>query len=86
MRSLGRGRKPTGWTAGAEAPATTGAITLPVSRAFLVQLAADCEPGGQTLRGRVEHVRSGEAARFQSLPELATFMRDVLRQGAKASS
>lgn len=54
-----------------------GHIALPVSRAFLVQLAADCEPGGQVVRGRVEHVRSGEAMRFASLPELAAFMFDV---------
>jgi len=69
-----------------EVPTTSGTITLPVSRAFLVQLAADCKPEGHIVRGRVEHVRSGEAAHFQSLPELAAFMLEVLRQGERASS
>jgi hypothetical protein len=60
-----------------------GPVELPVGRAFLVQLAGDCDPAGSAMRGRVEHVRSGEAARFQSLPELATFMLGVLRQVGK---
>jgi hypothetical protein len=55
-------------------------IELPVGRAFLVQLASDCDPAGDGVRGRVEHVRTGEAARFQSLPELVTFMLGVLKQ------
>ena len=57
--------------------------TLPVGRAFLVQLAGSCDPGGEAVRGRVEHVRSGEAAHFQSLPELVDFMLGVLRDTGK---
>jgi hypothetical protein len=71
-------------TGGAEPSAVTSrAIELPVGRAFLVQLASDCDPNGEAIRGRVEHVRSGEASRFCSLPELAAFMLGVLGEGVK---
>jgi len=63
-----------------ESAVNSGPVELPVGRAFLVQLASDCDPGGDGVRGRVEHVRTGEAARFQSLPELLTFMLGVLKQ------
>lgn len=63
-----------------ESAANSVPIELPVGRAFLVQLASDCDPAGDGVRGRVEHVRTGEAARFQSLPELVTFMLGVLKQ------
>jgi hypothetical protein len=57
-----------------------------VERAFLVQLTDDSDVGGRVVRGRVEHVRSGEAARFQSLTELAAFMHDVVQQFGRTSS
>jgi hypothetical protein len=37
------------------------------------------------MAGRVEHVVSGKAARFQSLDELVAFMREVLREVASTS-
>jgi hypothetical protein len=59
---------------------STGAIELPVGRAFLVQLSRDCDLAGELVRGRVEHVRTGEATHFTSLSELSLFMFSVLRQ------
>jgi hypothetical protein len=66
--------------------AQSGGIELPVGRAFLVQLASDCDPGGDGVRGRVEHVRTGEATRFQSLPELVAFMMGVIKHVNDAAS
>ena len=57
---------------------------LPASRAFLVQISGDCDPGSERVAGRVEHVRSGEAAHFVSDDELLSFMRHVLTQKASA--
>lgn len=51
---------------------------LSPERSFVVQF---CEPRKQQvleLRGRVEHVVSGEATRFTSLAELEAFMQNVL--------
>jgi hypothetical protein len=47
---------------------------LPAERAFVVMLSADCRPEADELRGRVEHVRTGRAARFASLAELLAFL------------
>ena len=81
MMSPSNDRERTTDTGDAEpAPSTpAGAIELPVGRAFLVQLASDCDPAGDGVRGRVEHVRTGEATRFQSLRELVTFMLGVIK-------
>lgn len=59
-----------------------GRSTLPVERAFVLQFRpeADIEQGSFT--GRVEHVQSGQAARFDSLEELLEFLGRVLREGA----
>ena len=43
------------------------------NRRFLVQLRIDADLANGVCRGRVQHVRSGEAAHFDSLEELATF-------------
>jgi hypothetical protein len=44
------------------------------SRGFLVQLRLDADPMRGLFRGRVQHVRSGDAAHFDSLEELAGFI------------
>jgi len=56
---------------------------LPPHRAFVVQLSenADVEHGQWV--GRVEHVTSGQATRFQSLEELLAFVARVLAALAK---
>lgn len=49
-----------------------------VSRSFLVHLRTDADiPGGRVV-GRVEHVPSGDAAHFQSIDELLSFMAALL--------
>ena len=47
---------------------------LPAERAFVVWLRADCRPAEQDVRGRVEHVRSGNLVHFDSLAELLAFL------------
>lgn len=47
---------------------------LPAERAFVVMLSADCRPGEDEIRGRVEHVRSGRSTHFGSLAELIVFL------------
>jgi len=51
---------------------------LAPERSFVVQMRADCGPAPDRLRGRVEHVPTGLAARFESLHELASFMTETL--------
>jgi hypothetical protein len=43
-------------------------------RVFLVQLALDADPADGRFRGRVQHMRSSDAAHFETLEELAAFM------------
>jgi len=52
---------------------------LPTQCAFVVQFRAEAEVEYGPCVGRVEHVVSGEAARFSSLEELVAFMARVLR-------
>jgi hypothetical protein len=52
--------------------------TLPSNRAFVVQFQAE-EPETQAeCTGRVEHVVSGQATRFQSWEHLQRFMHETL--------
>ena len=44
-------------------------------RVFVVQLSLDAAPSAGRYRGRVQHLRSCDAVHFESLEELATFMR-----------
>lgn len=48
-----------------------------MNRRFLVQLRVDADPSRGVYRGRIQHVRSGEAAHFDSLEELAAFFTDM---------
>ena len=59
--------------------ATSGdAAALLPERAFVVEFSSD---GTTRLSGRVEHVVSGQAARFASAGELLEFVEDVMRSG-----
>lgn len=51
------------------------AVPLPPELAFVVQLQASGHQPPHTLAGRVEHIASGQAARFASLDELFAFLR-----------
>ena len=65
-------------TAGPIATDPVATPTLPVHRAFVVQLQATAVVGQGQLSGRVEHVLSGQAAHFRTLDELLAFMARVL--------
>jgi hypothetical protein len=55
-----------------------------VSRSFLVHLRTDAHMRGGRIVGRVEHVQSGDAAHFQSLEELVSFMTFRLEPDSNA--
>ena len=55
---------------------------LPTNRAFVVQFRPPKPDGAPTYDGRVEHLVSGQEARFHSPEELLAFMIDVLTGGA----
>jgi hypothetical protein len=55
---------------------------LPTNRAFVVQFRPPKPDGAPTYDGRVEHLVSGQEARFHSQEELLAFMIDVLTEGA----
>lgn len=52
---------------------------LPIRRAFVVQLHAETDVAHGRITGRVEHVLSGQAVRFQTLDELLAFFTRLLR-------
>ncbi len=52
--------------------------SLPTNRAFVVQLRAEARVEQGEFSGRVEHVVSMRSTRFQSLEELATFLRETV--------
>jgi hypothetical protein len=51
---------------------------LPADQSFVVQFRPSAPEGSPTYDGRIEHLVSGEAARFHSLEELLAFMIGVL--------
>lgn len=57
------------------------AVTLPPNRAFVVQFAARADDGN-LFRGRVEHLASGSAARFDSLTRLGEFVARHLEEAS----
>ena len=59
-------------------PDPTADRSLPVQRAFVVQLHATAVVAQGQLSGRVEHVLSGQAAHFETLDELLAFIARVL--------
>ncbi len=56
---------------------------LPTDRAFVLQFRKQADPKTGKFDGRIEHMTSGEAALFNSLEELLTFLQKILppRQG-----
>jgi len=58
----------------------TAQPVLPRDRAFVVQLSAQATGTPEGFRGRVEHVASGQAAHFDSVPEFLAFIVQVLRE------
>jgi hypothetical protein len=52
--------------------------SLPANRAFVVQFRAQPTDASSTYEGRVEHLLSGQVARFHSLEELLAFMVRLL--------
>jgi hypothetical protein len=59
--------------------------TLPSNRAFVVQFRRETEVEQEFVVGRVEHVVSGQATRFESWEELVAFFAKVLAQVAASS-
>jgi hypothetical protein len=59
--------------------------TFPTQRAFVVQVHADANVAQGRVWGRVEHIVSGQAAYFQSMAELGTFMVQLLSSASEAS-
>jgi len=55
-------------------------VSLPAKRAFVVQIHADAKVEQGKWQGRVEHLESYQATRFQSLEELLAFMASVLTE------
>jgi hypothetical protein len=51
---------------------------LPPDRAFVVQLRAQRDAGAELIAGRVEHLTSGAAERFDSAEGLIAFVTRVL--------
>lgn len=60
-------------------PTDSGAFT---GRAFRVHFRADADPARGVCCGRVEHLRSGDAAHFTSVSELFAFVDYWLAGGA----
>lgn len=60
------------------------AVLFP-ERAFVVQFTTDTQVGVGYVMGRVEHVVSRQATRFQSLEALLSFIAQVLREVGDAS-
>jgi hypothetical protein len=52
--------------------------SLPTNRVFVVQFRSQPPGASSPYDGRVEHLVSGQAARFHSLEELVGFMVSVL--------
>jgi hypothetical protein len=53
--------------------------------AFVVRFSAESDAERGPIEGRIEHVASGEKARFGSLAELWAFVRTILVRGSVAS-
>jgi hypothetical protein len=57
---------------------STNRPSLPTNHAFVVQLRAEAHVEHGEFRGRVEHLVSYQATRFDSMKELAAFMMHVV--------
>jgi hypothetical protein len=61
----------------------TEPITLPADHAFVLQLQESQGRPGTCRRGRVEHLATGQAARFTTTAELWDFIDRVLTAGTE---
>ena len=52
--------------------------SLPSNRAFVVQLRWDADVEHGDVRGRIEHLNSMQATRFESVEELVAFIARVV--------
>ena len=57
----------------------------PTQRAFVVQLHAETDMVQAKMRGRAEHMVSGQVTYFQTVEELAQFMVHVLTRTTEPS-
>lgn len=58
---------------------------LSPTRAFVVQFREEPDGAGNRFAGRVEHLTSGQAARFDSPEDLLAFLVRVLRGGNRSA-
>ena len=54
--------------------------SLPTQRAFVVQLHGESKLAKGQFKGRVEHIVSGQSARFSTMKALKAFMQRVLAE------
>ena len=66
-------------------PRTTPTGPFPIQHAFVVQFAAETTLDATDITGRVEHLVSGQATRFQSVEALFAFMAARLREVQQTS-
>lgn len=59
--------------------------TLPLQRAFVVQVHAAAEVAQREVWGRVEHIVSGQATHFQSVEELVHFIARALHEAGEGA-
>ena len=57
----------------------------PTQRAFVVQIHAETDVAQSEVRGRAEHIVSGQVTYFQTVEELAQFMVHVLTSPSEPS-
>ena len=67
-------------------PSVPATGSLPIDRAFVVQIEAQADLAAGRLVGRVEHVVSGRATRFRSLQQLLDFMDGATAMAERRSS
>lgn len=51
---------------------------------FVIQVRTDADLSSETIQGRVEHMDSGRATRFQSVDELVSFILRTIQGDANA--
>jgi hypothetical protein len=57
---------------------STSQPTYPTRRAFVVQIHREADVAQDDVRGRVEHIVSGQVAHFGTVEELVQFIVQVL--------
>ena len=58
-------------------------VSLPDSRAFVIQLSDQTDPVARLPIGRIEHIESGLRARFSSREEIWAFIERILAREAQ---